>query len=140
MYGSLLMIIVAASAGKYVVAAIVAVLVGIAVLLFAASSDLIDMKLFKFDPHSQKYPEEAKVEYWYAKAAKRFESFLMGGGWSYAKAKKRARMAVKKGGKKLEDTTREKMPSAARRFNRDIAIGALAIAIVLVVLLVLGVV
>jgi hypothetical protein len=114
--------------------------VGIAVLLFAASSDLIDMKLFKFDPHSQRYPKEARVEYWYTRVAKRFESFLLGGGWSYAKAKKRARMAMKKGGKKLGDTTREKMPSAARRFNRDIAIGALAIAVVLVVLLVLGVV
>lgn len=118
MYQSLMMIIVGASVGRYIVAAFVAILVGIAVLLFAASSDLIDMKLFKFDAYSK----------------------LFSGGWSYAKAKKRARVAMKKGGKKLSETTREKMPAAARSFNRDIAIGALAIAVVLVVLLVLGVV
>lgn len=115
---SLMMILAGASVGRYVVAAIVAALVGLAVLLYASSSDLVKLKLFKFDAYSS----------------------LFSGGWSYAKAKKRARLAMRKGGKKLSETTRERMPEMARRVNRDIAIGALAIAIVLVVLLILGVV
>lgn len=115
---SSLMVLVGASVGKYIVAAIVAILVGLAVLLYASSSDLVKLKLFKFDAYSS----------------------LFSGGWSYAKAKKRARLAVKREGKRLSETTREKMPETARRINRDIAIGALAIAIVLVVLLILGVV
>jgi len=115
---SLLVVLTAASVGRYIVAAIVAVLVGLAVLLYASSSGLVKLKLFKVDAYSS----------------------LFSGGWSYAKAKKRARLAVKRGGEKLSETTREKMPEVARRFNRDIAIGALAIAIVLVVLLILGVV
>lgn len=111
-------IIFATSTGEYVVAAIVAVLVGVAVLLFAASSDMVKLRLFKFDAYSS----------------------LFDGSWNYAKAKKRARMAMKREGKKLGEVTREKMPESARRINRDIAIGALAIAVMLVVLLILGVV
>jgi hypothetical protein len=115
---SLLMVLEAASVGKYIVAAIVAILVGFAVLLYASSSDLVKLKFFKFDAYSS----------------------LFSGGWSYAKAKKRARLAMKREGKRLSETSREKMPETAQHINRDIAVGALAIAIVLVVLLILGVV
>jgi hypothetical protein len=110
--------IFATSTVKYIVAAIVAVLVGLAVLLFAASSDMVKLKLFKFDAYSS----------------------LFRGSWSYAKAKKRARLAMKREGKRLSDVSREKMPETARRINRDIAIGALVIAVVLLVLLIIGVV
>ena len=111
-------IILATSVGKYIIAAVVAVLVGLAVLLYAASSNMVKLRLFKFDAYSS----------------------LFSGGWSYAKAKKRARLAMKREGKRLGEVSREKMPETARRINRDIAIGALAIAVVLVVLLILGVV
>ena len=51
-------------------AVIVAALAGIAVLLYAAASDLFELKLFKFDPYALKLPKQAKVEYWYTRAAK----------------------------------------------------------------------
>lgn len=141
-------------------AVLMAALAGIAVLLYAASSDLFDLKLFKFDPQAMRYPREGKVEYWYTRAARavwnwlsltppretrvdywytraarRFDSFLASGGWSYAKAKKQARVRAKRDWKKLRGQTRSMLPEAAKRLNRDIALGALAIAVVLVALL-----
>ena len=117
-------------------AVLVAALAGIAVLFYAAGSDLFELKLFKFDPYSLRLPKEAKVEYWYTRAAKRLESFLAGGGWSYAKIKKQARVRAKGDWKGMRRRTRAMLPDAVRRFNRDIALGALAIAVVLVALLV----
>jgi len=119
-------------------AILVAALAGIAVLFFAAASDLFELKLFKFDPYAMKLPKEAKVEYWYTRTAKRLESFLADGGWSYAKAKKQARIKVKGNWRRMRKETRKMLPEAVKRLNRDVALGALAIAIVLVILLVIS--
>lgn len=108
--------IVEASVARDMFAAIVAALVGLSVLMYAAASDLFDLKLFKFDPYSS----------------------LFSGGWSYAKAKKRARITLKREGRRLRKVSRERMPEAVRRLNRDIALGALAIAIALVALLIMS--
>jgi hypothetical protein len=122
--------------GENIFAILVAAIAGFAVLLYAASSDLFELKFFKFDPSVFKLPKETKVEYWYVRAARRFESLLTGGGWSYAKAKKRAKVTFSREGKRLRGEARRLLPEAARRLNRDIALGALAIAITLVALLV----
>ncbi|RJP30216.1 MAG: hypothetical protein C4536_10315 [Actinobacteria bacterium] len=121
-------------------AVLVAGLAGIAVLFYAAASDLFDLKLFKFDPYAFRLPREARVEYWYTRAAKRFESFLADGGWSYAKAKKQARVRVKRDWRRMRKETRRMLPEAVKRLNRDVALGALAIAIVLVALLIISLV
>jgi hypothetical protein len=142
-------------------AVLMAALAGIAVLLYAAASNLFELKLFKFDPHAIRLPREARVEYWYTRAARRFwswlsmkppketrvdywytrsarrfESFLADGGWRYAKVKKQAKVRVKGDWKGVRRRTRAMLPDAVRRLNRDIALGALAIAVVLVALLV----
>ncbi len=122
---------------KDLLAAAVAALAGLAVIAYAAASDLFDLKLFKFDPFALKYPKEARIEYWYTRAARRFEAFLARGGWNYAKAKKRAKVRVKGDWRRLRRESRRLLPDAARRLNRDIALGALAIAIALVVLLIM---
>lgn len=119
-------------------AILLAALAGIAVLFYAAASDLFELKLFKFDPYALKMPREARVEYWYTRVAKRFESFLADGGWKYAKAKKQAKVRVKRDWRSVRKQTRIMLPEAVKRMNRDIALGALAIAIVLVVLLVVS--
>ncbi|MDY6795280.1 MAG: hypothetical protein SWK76_08380 [Actinomycetota bacterium] len=123
-----------------VFAAVVAAMVGVGVIFYAAASDLFELKFFKFDPYSFSLPKETRIEYWYTRAARRFESFLLGGGWSYAKAKKRARMTFKKEGRRLRRESRKRLPEAARRLNRDLALGALAIAIALVALLIMSLV
>jgi hypothetical protein len=118
-------------------AIMVAALAGFSVLIYAASSELFQLKIFKFDPFAFKMPKETKVEYWYVKAARRFEKFLLGGSWNYAKVRKLARVDLKKRGRKLRGETRKLMPEAVSKLNRDIALGVLAIAIVLVALLIL---
>jgi len=123
---------------KDIYAILVAALAGIAVLFYAAASDLFEPKLFKFDPYAMKLPKEARVEYWYTRAARRLESFLADGGWSYAKAKKQAKIKVKGNWRRMRRETRKMLPEAVKRLNRDVALGALAIAIVLVILLVLS--
>jgi len=123
-------------AAEDLLAIAVAAAAGIAVLLYAASSDLFDLKLFKFDPMAFRLPKQTRVEYWYTRAARRFEAFLAGGGWSYAKAKKRARLAFSREGRRLRQEARRLLPEAVRRLNRDIALGVLAIAITLVALLI----
>ncbi len=72
--------------------------------------------------------------------AKRFESFLADGGWRYAKAKKQAKVRVKRDWRSMRRETRRAMPEAVKRLNRDLALGALAIAIVLVALLIISLV
>jgi hypothetical protein len=89
--------------GRDLFAAFIAALAGMAVLLYAAASDLFDLKFFKFDPFSLRYPREARIEYWYVRAARRFQAFLASGGWSYAKFKKR-----------LEEVPARDAPHAAR--------------------------
>jgi hypothetical protein len=121
-------------------AVLLAALAGIAVLLYAAASDLFELKLFKFDPYALKFPKETRVDYWYTRAAKRFESLLASGGWSYAKAKKQAKVRVKRDWRSMRKQTRSVLPEAAKRLNRDIALGALAIAIVLVALIIVSLV
>ncbi|NPV58230.1 MAG: hypothetical protein HPY75_01040 [Actinobacteria bacterium] len=121
-------------------AVLVAAVAGIAVIFYAAASDLFDLKLFKFDPFSMRVPKEARVEYWYTRAARWFEAFLAGGGWRYAKAKKQAKVRIKGDWRRLRRETRRMLPEAARRLNRDIALGALAIAVVLVALLIFSLV
>jgi hypothetical protein len=116
-------------------AVLIAALAGIAVLVYAAASDLFDLKLFKFDPRAVRLPKEAKVEYWYTRSARRLEQFLADGGWRYAKAKKQAGVRVKRDWRSMRKQTRTVLPDAVKRLNRDIALGALAIAIVLVALL-----
>ena len=118
-------------------AAFVAALAGMAVLLYAAASDLFDLKIFKFDPFSVRLPREARIDYWYVRAARRFQAFLAQGGWNYAKAKKRAKVAFKRDWRRMRRETRRLLPEAARRLNRDIALGALAIAMALVALLIM---
>ena len=122
---------------KDVFAAFMAGLAGFAVIIYAASSDLFDLKIFKFDPFVFKLPRETRVEFWYTRAARKFESILTGGGWNYAKAKKRARVVFKREGRRLRRETRKMLPEAVRRLNRDIALGTLAIAIILVALFIL---
>jgi hypothetical protein len=122
---------------KDVFAAFMAGLAGLAVILYAASSDLFDLKIFKFDPFAIKLPRETRIEYWYTRAAKKFESVLTGGGWSYAKVRKRVKVTFKREERRLRSETRRMLPEAVRRLNRDIALGALAIAITLVALLIL---
>lgn len=118
-------------------AAFIAALAGLAVICYAAASDLFRLKIFKFDPFALKYPREARIEYWYTRAARRFEAFLARGGWNYAKAKKQAKVAIKRDWRKLRREARRLMPEAAQRLNRDIALGALAIAVALVALLIM---
>lgn len=125
----------AGEAGRDFLAVLVAVLGGAAVLFYAASSDLFRLKLFKFDPFSFKLPRETRIEYWYTKAARRWESFLADGGWRYAKAKKSAKVRTKTGWRNLRKEARRLLPEAVRRLNRDIALGAMAITVVLVALL-----
>ncbi len=127
----------AGALGRDLFAAFVAALAGVAVLLYAAASDLFQLKTFKFDPFSLRYPREARIEYWYVRAARRFQAFLAGGGWSYAKFKKRAKVSFKRDWRRLRRETRRMLPEAARRLNRDIALGALAIAVALVALLIM---
>lgn len=144
-------------------AVLVAALAGIAVLLYAAASDLFELRLFKFDPYTLKMPREARVEYWYTRAARRvwswlsikppketradywytraarrFEASLASGGWSYAKAKKQAKVRAKRDWRSMRKQTRALLPEAVKRLNRDIALGALAIAVVLVALIVVS--
>ncbi|MDI7252391.1 MAG: hypothetical protein QME89_07505, partial [Actinomycetota bacterium] len=69
--------------------------------------------------------------------ARRFQAFLASGGWSYAKFKKRAKVAFKRDWRRFRRETRRMLPEAARRLNRDIALGALAIAVALVALLIM---
>jgi hypothetical protein len=132
-----MIILVAAENGaaKDIFAVVIAAAAGFAVIIYAAASDLFDLKIFKFDPYAFKLPKETRVEYWYVRAAKRFESFLSSGGWSYAKAKKKAKVSVKRDWRKLRKETRRILPDAVRRLNRDIAMGALALVIALVALL-----
>lgn len=149
-------------AAEDIFAAMVAAVAGIAVLLYAASSDLFDLKLFKFDPKAARLPKQARVEYWYARAARRLWSWLSvkpprqarvdywyaraakrlyasltDGGWSYAKAKKRSKVRVRRDWRRMRGETRRLLPDAVRRLNRDIALGVMAIAVTLVALLVL---
>ncbi|MBN2026380.1 MAG: hypothetical protein JW854_06460 [Actinobacteria bacterium] len=151
--------------GKDFFAILVAALAGIGVLFYAAASDLFELKVFKFDPYSFRLPKEVRVEYWYTRAARRvwswlsikppketrvdywytrsarrFEAFLASGGWSYAKAKKQAKVRTKGNWRRMRKETRRMLPEAVKRLNRDVALGALAIAIVLVVLLVVSLV
>lgn len=128
------------SIGRDFLAVVVAALGGISVIFYAAASDLFELKLFKFDPYALRLPKRTRVEYWYTRLAKWFESFLLGGGWSYAKAKKRAKVVFKREGRRLRSETRRMLPEAARRLNRDIALGALAIAIALLALLIVSLV
>ncbi len=118
-------------------AAFVAAMAGIAVILYAAASDLFQLKLFKFDPFSLRVPKETKVEYWYTRAARWFQAFLIEGGWRYAKAKKRARVGLRRDWRRLRRETRRLLPEAMQRLNRDLALGALAIAVTLVFLLIM---
>lgn len=118
-------------------AAVVAALAGVAVLLYAAASDLFELKFFKFDPFTLRLPKEARIEYWYVRAARKFQAFLAGGGWNYAKIKKRAKVTFKRDWRRLRRETRRMLPEAVRRLNRDIALGALAVAVALVALLIM---
>ncbi len=130
--------VVEAGASRDFFAVLVAALAGIAVLLYAAASDLFELKFFKFDPYAFRLPKGARVEYWYTRLARRLEAYLASGGWSYAKAKKQAKVKAKGNWRKMRKETRSKLPEAVRRLNRDVALGALAIAIVLVALLVIS--
>jgi hypothetical protein len=127
-----------ASTGKNLLAVFVAAAAGVAVIFFAAASDLFELKVFKFDPYIFRLPREAKVEYWYVRAARKFRVFLLEGGWSYAKFKKWLKVTFKREGRRLRRETRRRLPEAARRLNRDLALGALAIAVVLVALLIMN--
>lgn len=130
------MMLANSGAAKDIFAVLVAVLAGFAVLLYAAASNLFDLKFLKFDPMGFKLPKQTRVEYWYVRAARKFESSLTGGGWSYAKLKKRAKLAFTKEGRRLRSETRKLLPEPVRRLNRDIALGVLAIAVTLVALLI----
>lgn len=119
-------------------AVLVAVAGGLAVIVYAAASDLFQLKLFKFDPFSIRLPKESRVEYWYTQGAKKFWEALFSGGWSYAKLKKRARLAVRLRGREFRKEARRRMPEQWSRLNRDIAVGTMVIALVLVFLLILN--
>jgi len=138
-YGALVVVAAAGNDGlaKDLLAALVAALAGIAVMFYAAASDLFELKVFKFDPFAFRLPKQARIEYWYTRAARWLEAFLAGGGWRYAKAKKRAKVSIKRDWRRLRRETRRLLPEAVQRLNRDIALGALAIAIALVALLIM---
>ncbi len=125
-------------AGQDLLAVLVAVLGGVAVIIYAAASELFELKFFKFDPFSLRLPKETRVEYWYTRGARKFWDALFSGSWSYAKLKKRAQVTMKLRGREFRKEARRRMPEQVRRLNRDIAIGALVIALVLVVLLLLN--
>lgn len=122
---------------KDVFAAFIAAMAGIAVIFYAAASDLFRLKLFKFDPFSLRVPKETRVEYWYTRAARWFQAFLVEGGWRYAKVKKRAKVGFRRDWRRLRREMRRLLPEAVQRLNRDIALGALAIAMSLVFLLIM---
>jgi len=82
-----------------------------------------------------KVPKEAKVEHWYTQLANTWNRMLLDSGWAYAKAKKRAQVAFKRGYREMKISTKEKAPKVFKLMNRDIAVGALIIAITLVAFL-----
>lgn len=118
---------------------LLALLVGLAgaigVILYAASSDLFDLKFFKIDPGRAKVPRRTRVEYWYSDLAKRWYDFLFKGGWRYAKSKKTARVTMKRGWREWRRKVRKYMPDELKRLNRDMGLGALVLLIMLVLFL-----
>jgi hypothetical protein len=142
---------------------LVALVGAVGVILYAASSDLFDLKLFKFDPSrarvpkrarveywysdlarrwfgalfasKEKMPKQARVEYWYSDLARRWYDFLFKGGWRYASSKKTARVSMKQGWREWRKLVRKRMPEEVRRLNRDIALGVLILLVMLVAFL-----
>ncbi len=80
-------------------------------------------------------PNETRIDYWYTRSSQRLESALASGGWGYAKAKKQARVRMKRDWRSMRRQARAMLPDAVKRLNRDIALGVLAIAVVLVAVL-----
>lgn len=148
---------------KDLLALLVALAGAIGVVFYAASSDLFDLKLFKFDPGKARMPKQARVEYWYTDLAKRWfgflftskenmpkqarvdywythlarrwYDFLFKGGWRYASSKKTARVNVKRGWREWRQLVRKNMPEELKVLNRDIGLGALVLLIMLVAFL-----
>ena len=83
-------------------------------------------------------PRQATLDYWYARAARTLWSSLARAGRGYAGAVQRAWAAAKRRWGAARARLREAFPGMARRMRRDMALGALAIAAVLVGLLLLN--
>jgi hypothetical protein len=124
-------------AQKDLLAALVALAGAAGVVLYAASSELFDLKLFRLDPTRMRWPREARIEHWYAGLAKRWFDFLFKGGWRYASTKKSARVGLKRGFRELRRLMRQRMPEEFRRMNRDMALGALVLLLMVVAFLLL---
>ncbi len=122
-------------AQKDLLAALVALAGAAGVLLYASSSELFDLKLFKLDTDRFKVPKQARVEYWYSGLARRWFDFLFKGGWKYASTKKTARVGMKRGFREMRRFLKERMPEEFRRMNRDMALGALVLLIMAVAFL-----
>ena len=157
------MVLAASGFQKDLFALLVALAGAIGVILYAASSDLFDLKLFKIDPTRAKVPKQARVEYWYTGLARRWfgflftskenmprqarveywytglarrwYDFLFKGGWRYASSKKTARLTVKRGWRDWRKLIRKNMPEEVSHLNRDMALGALVLLIMLVAFL-----
>ncbi len=124
-------------AQKDLLATLVALAGAAGVILYAASSELFDLKLFKFDPTRMRWPQEARIEHWYAGLARRWFDFLFKGGWRYASTKKSAKVGMKRGFRDLRRLMRKRMPEEFRRMNRDMALGALVLLLMAVAFLLL---
>ncbi len=153
----------AGGTGRGAAAVLLAAAAGVAAFLYAASSGLFGPKAFRLDPQAMRYPRRGKVEfwyaqaaraawrwlsltppremridYWYARAARWLWSFLARAGWAYAQARKRTWAGLKRGWRRARGRARAMLPEAARGLQRDMALGALAMALVLVALLLLS--
>jgi len=122
---------------KDLLAALVALAGAAGVVFYAASSDLFELKLFKFDPSRMRWPREVRVEHWYSGLARRWYDLLFQGGWRYARTKKTARVGIKRGFREMRRLMRQRMPEEFRRMNRDMALGAVVLLVMVVAFLLL---
>jgi hypothetical protein len=121
--------------GDDLLALVVAAMGAIGIILYASASELFDLKLLKLDPLQMRVPREIRIEYWYTRLAKRFYAFLFEGGWKYALGKKQAKVSIKRGYREFRKASKERLPEAVRKLNRDIALGTLVITVMLVAFL-----
>ena len=113
--------------------AILAVVIGLTI--YAASSDLFKLNLLRLNPQALRFPRKLKIDYWYIKLSRRFSNFLIHGSWHYASVKKRVRDSLKKGARSIKTDITEKIPAFSRELRYDGALGPLAIAACLSILL-----
>ncbi len=85
-----------AMTGRDILAIVVAIGGGFSLFIYLVVSGAFKAKIFRLGPHKEKVPEEMEVEHWYTRLANTWNRMLYGSGWRYAKAKKRARVALRR--------------------------------------------